>query len=92
MSLVKNKMLRMNECHVTLEDTWVNQDRYNDNDKFEVVTRLALKHSTVLQKGEHEMFEQLIMFTYKKEKGQLKSLRGIPKAKVKCALNKVNCA
>ena len=82
----------MNECHVTLEDTWVNQDRYNDNDKLEVATRLALKHSTVLQKGEHEMFEQLIMFTYKKEKGQLKSLRGIPKAKVKCALNKVNCA
>ena len=82
----------MNECHVVLEDTWLNQDRYNDNDKFEVVTRLALKHSTVLQKGEHEMFERLIIFTYKKENGQLKSLRGIPKAKVKCALNKVNCA
>ena len=56
------------------------------------MTRLAVKHSTVLQKGEHEMFEQFIMFTYQKEKGQLKSLRGIPKAKVKCALNKVNCA
>ena len=92
MSLVKNAMLRMKECHVVLEDTWLNLDRYNDNDKFEVVTRLAVKHSTVLQKGEHEMFEQFIMFTYKKEKGQLKSLRGIPKAKVKCALNKVNCA
>ena len=31
------------------------------------------------------------LFVYKKEKEQLKSLRGIPKAKVKCTENKVNC-
>ena len=30
------------------------------------------------------------MFVYKKEKKQLMLLRGI-KAKVKCAMNKVNC-
>ena len=53
--------------------------------------RLALKHGTVLQRDENEIFEQLIMFVDKKEKEQLKSLRGIPKARVKCAVNKVNC-
>ena len=31
------------------------------------------------------------LFVYKKEKQQLKSLRGILKAKVNCAVNKVNC-
>ena len=31
------------------------------------------------------------LFVYEKEKEQLKSLCGIPKAKVKCAVNKVNC-
>ena len=36
-------------------------------------------------------FEHLIEFVYKKEKGQLKPSRGIPKANVKCAINKVNC-
>ena len=56
-----------------------------------MVTRLVLKHGTVLQEDENETFKQLIMFVYKKEKEQLKSLRGIPKAKVKCAVNKVNC-
>ena len=55
------------------------------------VNRLALKHGTVLQRDENEIFEQLIMFVDKKEKEQLKSLRGIPKARVKCAVNKVNC-
>ena len=54
------------------------------------MTRLALKHGTVLQGSENEIFEQLIIFLYKKEKEQLKLLRGIPKAKVKCAANKVN--
>ena len=43
------------------------------------MTRLALKHGTVLEKHENETFEQLIM------------LYGIPKAKVKCAAKKVNC-
>ena len=37
-----------------------------------------------------QTFEHLITFVYKKEKEQLKSLRGIPKANVKCAFNKVN--
>ena len=31
------------------------------------------------------------MFVYKKEKEQLKPLHGIPKAKVKYAVNKVSC-
>ena len=77
-----------NECHVVLKDTCLNQDCYSNNDKSEVVTKLALKH---LQGDENEIFEQLIVFVYKKEKQQLKSLRGIPKAKVKCAVSKVNC-
>ena len=80
-----------NECHVVLEDTCLNQDRYSNNDKCEVVTKLALKHGTVLQGDENEIFEQLIIFVHKKEKEQLKSLRGILKAKVKCTVNKVNC-
>ena len=41
-----------------------------------------MKQGIVLQEGENEIFELLIMFTYKKEKKQLKPLRGIPKAKV----------
>ena len=80
-----------NECHVVLEDTCLNQDCYSNNDKSEVVTKLPLKHGTVLQGDENEIFVQLIVFVYNKEKQQLKSLRGIPKAKVKCAVNKVNC-
>ena len=79
------------ECHVVLEDTCLNQDRYSNNDECEVVTRLALKHGTVLQGNENEIFKQLIIFVDKKEKEQLKSLLGIPKAKVKCAVNKVSC-
>ena len=79
------------ECHAVLEGTCLNQDRYSNNDKYEVVTRLALKHGTVLQEDENKIFEQLIMFVPKKENEQLTSLRGIPKAKVKCAMNKVNC-
>ena len=74
-----------------LEDTCLNQDQYSNNDKCEVVTKLALKHGTFLQGDENEIFEQLIIFLHKKEKEQLKSLRGIPKAKAKCAVNKVNC-
>ena len=69
-----------NECHVLLEDTCLNQDRYSNNDEYEVVTRLALKRGTVLQGEENEIIEQFIIFVYKKEKKQLKSLRGIPKA------------
>ena len=80
-----------NECHVVLEDTCLNQDQYSKNDKCDVVTKLALKHGTVLQGDENEIFEQLIIFVHKIDKEQLKSLRGIPKAKVKCSVNKVNC-
>ena len=80
------------ECHVVLEDTSLNRDRYSNNDECEVVSRLALKHGTVLQEDGNEKFEQLIWFVYKKGKEQLKPLRGIPKAKVKCAVNKVNCS
>ena len=74
-----------------LEDTCLNHDRYSNNDKCEVVTKPALKHGTVLQGHENEIFEQLIIFVYEKEKEQLKSLCGILKAKVTCAVNKVNC-
>ena len=80
-----------NECHVVLEDTCLNQDRCSNNDKCEIVTRLALKHGTALQGDENEIFQQLIVFVYMKEKEQLKLIRGIPKAKVKSAVNKVNC-
>ena len=80
-----------NECHVVLEDTCLNQDRYSNNDKCKVVTKLALKNCTDLQGDENEILEQVIIFVYKKEKEQLKSLRGILKGKVKCAVNKVNC-
>ena len=79
------------KCHVVLEGTCLNQDRYSNNDKCEVVTRLALKHGTVLQEDENKIFEQLIMFAHKKENEQLTPLCGIPKAKVKCAVNKVSC-
>ena len=67
-----------NECHVVLDDTCLNQDRYSNNGKCKVVTKLALKHCTDLQEDENEIFEQVIIFVYKKEKVQLKSLRGIP--------------
>ena len=79
-----------NECHIVLEVTCLNQDCHSNNDKSEVVTKMALKHDTVLQGDENKIFEQFNVFVYKKEKQQLKSLRGIPKAKVKCAVNKIN--
>ena len=74
-----------------LEDTCLNQDCYSNNDESEAVTKLALKQDTVLQRDENEIIEQLIVFVYNKENQQLKSLNGIPKANVKCAVNKVNC-
>ena len=79
-----------NECHALLEDTCLNQVWHSNNDKGDVVTKLALKHGAVLQGDKNEPFEQLFAFVYKKEKDQLKSLQGIPKAKVKCSVNKVN--
>ena len=48
------------------------------------MTKLVLKHDTVLQGNENRIFEHLIVFVYEKEKQQFKSLRRIPKAKVKC--------
>ena len=51
-----------NECHVVLEDTCLNQDRYRNNNECKVVTRLALKHGTVLQGDVIKIFEQLIKF------------------------------
>ena len=56
------------------------------------MTKLALKHGTVLEGDEYKTLDPLIIFLYKKKKEQLKALRGILKAKVKCAVNKVNCA
>ena len=53
----KNNVVCENECHVVLEDTCLNQDRYSNNDKCEVVTRLAFKDGTVLQGDENETFE-----------------------------------
>ena len=79
-----------NECHIVSENTCLNQDWYSNNDKCEVVTKLALKHGTVLQGDENGIFEPFIIFVYKKEKEKLKSLPGILKRKVKSALDKVN--
>ena len=87
----EDSVVREKEWHCVLEDTCLNEDWYSNNDECEVVTRLALKHGTVLQGSENEIFEQLIIFVYKKEKEQLKLSHGVPKAKVKCAANKVNC-
>ena len=64
-----------NESHVLLENTCLNQDCYSNKGKSKVMTKLALKHDTVLQGDEKEIFEQLILFLYKREKQQLKSLR-----------------
>ena len=50
-----------------------------------------MKHGTVLKAEENERFEQLIIFVDKKAKEQSKSLCGNPKARVKCAVKKVNC-
>ena len=44
-----------------LEDTCLNQDWHSDNDECEVVTRLTLRHGTVLQGDQNEIFEQLII-------------------------------
>ena len=60
----------------------------NNNNDCEVVTRLALKHGIVLQGDKNELVN---ISVDKKENDQLKSLCGIPKAKVKYAVNKVNC-
>ena len=54
-----------------LEDTYLNQDQYKtiyNNDEYEIVTRLALKHGTVLQGDENEIFEQLSLFACRREK------------------------
>ena len=45
-----------NECHDVLEDTCLNQDGYSNNDWSEVMPKFALKHDTVLQEDENEIF------------------------------------
>ena len=55
------------------------------------MTTLALKHCIISREDENEIFKQLIIFVCTKEKELLKSLCGVPKAKVKCTMNKVNC-
>ena len=86
----EENVLCKRECHVVLEDTCWSQDWYSNNDKDEVATKLVLKHGTVLPRDENEIFEQFIIFVCQKEKEQLKSLCWISKAKVKCAVSKVN--
>ena len=80
-----------NEFHFVLEDTCVNQDQYINNVNFEVINKLALKNGTDLKEDENEIFEQLVMFLYTKEKEQLKSLQEIPKGMMKCTVKKVFC-
>ena len=70
----ENNLVCENECHVVLEDTCLNQDRYSNNDECKVVNWLALKHGTVLQEDHNGIFEQLIIFLYKKKKMGLKLL------------------
>ena len=43
LGLVKT-MLCLKMCKVVLEDTCLNQDRYNNNEECEVLTRLVLKY------------------------------------------------
>ena len=80
-----------NECDFVLGDNCLNKDQYINNDECERMTRPALKHGTVFEADENEILEQLIIFVYKTEKEQLKTLRGILKAKLNCAVNKVSC-
>ena len=55
-----------NECHVMLEDTCLNQDCYSNNGKSDVVTKLALKHDTVLQGDENNLNNSLYLYIRKK--------------------------
>ena len=43
--------------YAVLKDTCLNQDRYSNNDECELVTRLVLKHGTVLQGDENKIFK-----------------------------------
>ena len=70
-----------NEYHVVLKDTCLNQDCYSNNDKSEVVTKLALKHDIVFQGDENEIFEQLIVFVYKERKAAIKVITRDSKSK-----------
>ena len=47
-----------NECHFVLGDTCLNQDRYSNNDEYEVAPILALKYGAVFKGDENEIFEQ----------------------------------
>ena len=78
-----------NQCHLVLQDTSLNQERYSNNGEYQVLTRVVLKYGRVLQEDENEIFEQLITFIYKKEKEKL-VIMWDSKAMVKCAENKIN--
>ena len=56
-----------NECHIVLEVTCLNQDCHSNNDKSEVVTKMALKHDTVLQ-GDEIRYLNNSMYLYIKKK------------------------
>ena len=51
-----------------LEDTYLNQDWYSKSDKDDVLTKLALKYGTFIQRNENEIFEQLSIFVYQKKR------------------------
>ena len=43
----EDNVVCQDECHVVLEDTFLNQELYSNNDEFDVVTRLAMKYGRV---------------------------------------------
>ena len=55
-------------CPVVLEDTYLNQDWYSNNDKDDVVTKLTLKYGTFIQRDENKTSEQLINLYTRKER------------------------
>ena len=57
-----------NVRHFVLEATYLNQDWYSNNDKVDVLTKLALKYGTFIQRNENEIFEQLSIFVYQKKR------------------------
>ena len=43
----EDNVVCQDECHVVLEDNFLNQELYSNNDEFDVVTRLAMKYGRV---------------------------------------------
>lgn len=81
----------LNERFVVLEDGCLNRERWSDNEEREVPKIWALKRSAVLKENENEILKQLKLLSGKDKKGRLQPWNGIPKTKVKSAMNKVNC-